>query len=342
MSVHIKKRDGKKLWYVHWYDENGGRHTKTFGEGAANERLAKAYDFDLKSAKKRKVSTLPAPNSAVMMDDLAIAYVSHCKANGKTEKWLNEVRNLLNKYWLEKLCTKPVDDMTYQDDMLPFIAHYSEHSQSTRNRYFGYLKAIFNFGVRHGITKNNPLRAWQKQRELPRSLPLTVEDLFKIHQNAEPHLKWAIEIIWNTGIRPGPKELFALKWSEHVNFERGIVRVIGKGNFYREVPMSEPFKERMLEMRAQSKSDYIVEYKGKPVKKLFRSLPTAVRRAGIEYPVCMYSIRHLFATVLLSKGADLSAVSKILGHASTKMTADTYYHLLEGEKTRAVGLIPQF
>lgn len=53
------------------------------------------------------------------------------------------------------------------------------------------------------------------------------------------------------------------------------------------------------------------------------------------------SIRHLFATVTLSMGADLAAVSKILGHCSTKMTADTYYHLLEGEKVRAVGLIPQ-
>jgi len=54
----------------------------------------------------------------------------------------------------------------------------------------------------------------------------------------------------------------------------------------------------------------------------------------------MYDVRHLFATTALSEGADLKAVSKVLGHSSTKMTADTYYHLLQEEKQRAVNLIP--
>lgn len=341
MSVHVDKRRGKKIWYVHWRDEHGKRHRKDFGEGAASERLAKAYDLEIKAVKKRKKSTAPKEEVGVMFDDVAQSYIHHCIANNRSKKWIQEVTHMLNNFWLEKLCHRPVDEMTYQDDILPFVETYRNHSQATRNRYLGYLKAMFNFGILHGMTHNNPLKAWQKAKELPRKMSLTVEDLGKIHANAPEHLKWAIEIVWNTGIRPGIKELFSMKWSEHVDFERWVVRVLGKGNVYREVPMSEPFRQRMMIMRAKSTCDYVVEYQGGPIKKIRRSLPTAARKAGIDYPICMYSIRHLFATVTLSRGADLAAVSKILGHSSTKMTVDQYYHLLDGEKVRAVGLIPQ-
>ncbi len=340
MSIHIKKRGGKKIWYVHWYDEKGGRHTKTFGPGSANEKLAKAYDLELKAAKKKKVSTTPNQGCGVMFDDLAQTYLNHCAMNGRTKRYVKELAAMMNNRWLEKLCKKPVDEMTYSDDILSFLDLYRDRSQSTRNRYLGYLKAVFNFGVRQGITKVNPLATWRKSREVPRRVSLTVEDLFKIHEYAQPHLKWIIEIVWNTGVRPGPKELFEMKWDD-IDLERGIIRVLGKGDLYREIPMSASFIERMREMRAAATTPYVIEYEGRPIKKIRRSLPTAVRNAGITYPVCLYSIRHLFATVTLSMGADLAAVSKILGHCSTKMTADTYYHLLEGEKVRAVGLIPQ-
>ena len=53
----------------------------------------------------------------------------------------------------------------------------------------------------------------------------------------------------------------------------------------------------------------------------------------------MYDIRHLFASVMLAGGADLAAVSILMGHSSTQMTANVYYELLEGEKKRAISLL---
>ena len=64
------------------------------------------------------------------------------------------------------------------------------------------------------------------------------------------------------------------------------------------------------------------------------------RASGIPYSVRLYDFRHMFATLMLANGADLAAVSKLMGHASVKMTADTYYQYLEGEKERAVSLLP--
>jgi len=54
----------------------------------------------------------------------------------------------------------------------------------------------------------------------------------------------------------------------------------------------------------------------------------------------MYDLWHLFATAMLANGADLAAISKLLGHSTVKMTADVYYHYLEGEKGKAVGKLP--
>lgn len=61
--------------------------------------------------------------------------------------------------------------------------------------------------------------------------------------------------------------------------------------------------------------------------------------AGVE-GVVMYDIRHLFCTTLLSNGADLAAVSQMMGHANIKMTVDQYYHLLDGQKRKSLDLLP--
>jgi integrase len=54
----------------------------------------------------------------------------------------------------------------------------------------------------------------------------------------------------------------------------------------------------------------------------------------------MYDVRHLFASIMLAGGGDLAAVSRLLGHSNTQMTADTYYELLKGEKRRAISILP--
>jgi site-specific recombinase XerD len=73
------------------------------------------------------------------------------------------------------------------------------------------------------------------------------------------------------------------------------------------------------------------------IRKAFKD---ACQRAGITYPTRMYGLRHLFATTLLNKGANLAAVSKMMGHSTVKLTAETYYRNMSGEKERAGRLLP--
>lgn len=378
MSVKHEE-DGR--WRVFYRDESGHPRVKNFGRGDEAQAGAEAYNEHLKTD-RQKLKIRPAARSRMRFAELAQLYVDDRKANGASEMFVYTLRRLLNEHWLkaEKLNLNLIADEIAYQDVLKIAEYYRAQgrSQATVNRYFGYLRAIFRFGIKHDLIKNNPLKNWQKKRELPRRSPLTVDDLKKIMRHADPHLRWALEVQFRLGTRPGPSELLALRW-EHVNFDAGSISVLAtKTKTWREIPISQEFRTRLLEKktmaeqeardRAEKKakaegkakkmrqeeieeavtkavtgaksSEYIIEFQGRPVKCLRSSFKAALQRAGIAYPCRLYDIRHLFATVMLSKGADLAAVSRLMGHSSIQQTAGTYYELLKGEKERAIATLP--
>jgi len=356
MSVH--QEEGSDRVYVLYRDEARKQRKKRFGRDRA---AAEAFDKHLAADRIQNIRPAPKPEPGMLLDKLAQLYLNDRRANGASKRYTDELPNLLNNHWLKVIPPKPVDNLTYKD-MLKVAEYYSKnysqptkppeegqgpkpgktktYSQSTRNRYLGYLRAIFKFGVRHGFTKNNPLASWSKSKELPRRAQLTVEDLKKIIQHAAPHLKWGIEVEWALGTRPGESELLALKW-EHCDLGKGCVSVFAtKTKTWRTIPISPEFKADLKRRKDEAKTDHVIEYLGKPIRKFRNSFKTACRKAGINYPCRMYDVRHLFATVMLAGGADLAAVSKLLGHSTTQETANTYYELLKGEKEKAVSLLP--
>ena len=128
---------------------------------------------------------------------------------GASKTFIKDFSNLLNKVFLPALTRKPVNNLGY-DDILEAMRPFLPRTQATRNRYLGYLRAVFRFGMAHGLTKNNPLANWKKPKEQPRRVSLTVTQLCRIMRHSPEHLRWAIEVEWNLGARPGPSELFAL------------------------------------------------------------------------------------------------------------------------------------
>ncbi|GAB6037713.1 hypothetical protein JCM15519_22720 [Fundidesulfovibrio butyratiphilus] len=280
---------------------------------------------------------------------LSKMYLDHLRVSGRTEKHIFTLATLLkNVFFLLLGKNTPVESMTYLDDMVPFIRSIQgvsdqtgrPRSQSTVNRYCDYVDAIFNFGVEMGLTTVNPMKGRKKAREQPRDVRIGITDVKRIMEAAEPHVRWAMEVCFNLGTRPGRSELLSLRW-DHVDFTKSVVRIYAtKTKTFRTVPVTAAFLDRLREMKTQSQSSYLIEYRGKPVTSIRKSFNTACDLAGIKVPVRMYDLRHLFATTMLSNGADLAAVSKLMGHSTVKMTADVYYHYLEGEKERAVSKLP--
>lgn len=367
MGIYL--RDGR--WMVYYRDENGKRRDRSFGRGETAKQDASAFDQAVKEGRvwngelnaetsDSKTPTIETVNveapytgrepSGVTFAELARKYLEHLKASGRTDEHIRTLAHLLAKSFTNVIDkNKPVDSMTYIDDMLPFISHYQTtkarhkgmRSQATINRYCDYIASIFNFGIENELTKVNPMSKRKKSKEQPRNIQLTVNDLQNIIHHAEDHVKWAMEVCFHLGTRPGKSELLSLKW-ENIDFEKGLVQIYAtKTKTFRTVPVKASFVDKLKTMKEKARTEYVIEYKGKRVDSVRKSFNTACELAGIKYPVRMYDIRHLFATTLLSNNADLAAVSKLMGHATVKMTADTYYHYLEGEKERAVNLLPE-
>ena len=331
----------------HWYCQYriAGQNSpkkEYFGTGKDGKRQAEARDAEVRMLRKQRKEVVPLRDTAaIYLDQLSQAYLIEAKTRGKSERWRTELAHLLNHKILPLLTSKPVNAITYPDIVDMADTLWSDRTISTRQRYLGYLRAIFRYGVEHGLTTTNPLAKWRKSKERKRDVKLTVEDLMRIMEHAAPHLAWAIEVEWEVGTRPGVTELLNLRWDD-VDWDAGTIHIRGSKTETsdRVVPITPAFQARLAFMRHHAQSEYIVEYKGQPLKKIRRSLKTALRRAGITYDVRMYDIRHLFASVMLAGGADLAAVSRLLGHADIATTQRHYYHLLKGEMERATATRP--
>lgn len=328
----------ERRYFFAYRDETGKQCSEFCGHGIEGEKEAESRNLHLQA--DRKIGKRPAALLSMHFGDLFKAYLNDRKVNGASKSYTNELKSWFNNTLRHMtFLDKPVDKLNY-GDMLKIAEHYQDRTQATRNRYFGYLRAVFRFGVKKNLTKNNPLITWSKPGEEPRRSRLTVEDLALIKECAPCHLQWALEVEFALGTRPGPTELLSLKW-ENVNFKEDYIEVYAqKTKKWRQIPISPEFRQRLKVKKAQAKSEYIVEYQGTRVNKFQRSFRTSCQYAGIDYPCEMYDVRHLFARTLLNRGADLAAVSRLMGHASIKMTADVYYNVQEQEKRRAIGLLP--
>jgi len=339
MSVHQRKDSGS--WVAKYRDEFGKQITISFGKGEEARKKAEAYDHDIKAQKLRneQLQTGFTEDVGIYADELADLWYQDRKAAG-CGAWLKDWANILNKHILPHISNIPVEELK-QASLVKFInRRYKKNSPTTRNRYLSYLKIMFNWGVKHEYLSKNPLAKWQKAKELSKELTLTVEDLQKIHDTAAPHIKWAIEIAINLGVRTGLSELLVLQW-KHVDWENKCVRVFAtKTKTWRSIPIRPEFLEKLLEMKAKAKTDHLVEYNGRPIKSFHKAFRNACRRAGISDDVISYDIRHLFCSSMLSQRASPNAVSRLMGHASTKMTLDRYGHVMPGDEDRAIELLP--
>ena len=151
-----------------------------------------------------------------------------------------------------------------------------------------------------------------------------------------------LEVLYGCGLRVS--ELVGLD-TDRVDLAAPQVRVIGKGNKERRVPMGDEARERLHRYRSGPRTEWTAR---KPTPAVFvsqrgrrltrESVWRLVKRwstvAGVQERVTPHTLRHSFATHLLEGGADLRVVQALLGHASIS-TTQLYTHLT-GERVREV------
>lgn len=211
------------------------------------------------------------------------------------------------------------------------------------NRKITTLKTFYRHLIREGKVKINPMQKIQAPK-MPKRLPVfldkpNMDSLLdkKKFANAFDGQKdlLILEMLYGTGIRRA--ELIHLRQAD-VNFSKSQIKVLGKRNKERIIPINNELKLRIKEYIAEKEklqeqdTEYLfVNKKGKKltgsivynvVKKYLSGVTTLKKRSP-------HVLRHTFATHLLNNGADLSAVKELLGHANLSATQIYTHNTIE-------------
>lgn len=211
------------------------------------------------------------------------------------------------------------------------------------------LKIFFRFLATKGTVERDPTEALALPR-IERYLPETLNELQveqfleKIDTKAVHGLRdrAMIELLYASGLRISELANARL---ENFDFEQRVVRVTGKGNKTRLVPVGRKAcealaaylsTERPKLLKPRSSSEIFLSERGTKLTtaRIWQIVKKHARRAGLEKNIYPHLLRHSFATHLLSNGADLRIIQEMLGHADIS-TTQVYTHV-DQQRLKAV------
>ncbi len=228
-------------------------------------------------------------------------------------------------------------------DIEAYLAWRFAHHAQPRSaaRYTSTLKRFYRYLLRENLIATDPTINLDSPK-LPRSLPksLTEADVERLLDSADIRTplglrdRAMLETLYATGLRVS--ELVGLKLTA-VNLNDGVLRVTGKGNKDRLVPLGEEsvqwlkrylMDSRLLLLEKQLSDAVFVTTRGSDMTRqaFWYLIKRRAAAAGITRPLSPHTLRHAFATHLLNHGADLRVVQMLLGHSDIS-TTQIYTHV---------------
>ncbi len=230
-----------------------------------------------------------------------------------------------------------------KEDIASYLALLTDKAYSTasRSRFIASLRGYCKYLIMEKVIDENPAETLHPPKQwerLPKALDIQdIKNLLETELPLRFHQRDTamLELMYSSGLRVS--EIISLK-IEHINFEGGFLRVMGKGSKERIVPINhraiDKIKHYITNLRAEvlkgKSSPYLfLTNRAEPMtrQRFWQALKEYGKAAGLS--LTPHSIRHSFATHLLDGGADLRSVQKMLGHADisttqiyTKVSAD--------------------
>ena len=230
--------------------------------------------------------------------------------------------------------------------ILEYLAHRLEQKSAARTnaRLLSTLKQFYRFQLRTGQRQDNPtalISAPKLNRQLPNSL--SENDLERLLAAPDTDSEYGLrdrcmlELMYASGLRVS--ELVTLVLNQ-INQNMGLIRVTGKGNKERVVPVGEEalywLKKYLKHSRpalvkpSDMNDALFLSSRGTGITRqaFWQHIKKYLQIAGIKSSYSPHSLRHAFATHLLNHGADLRSVQMLLGHSDLS-TTQIYTHVAQ-------------
>lgn len=233
-----------------------------------------------------------------------------------------------------------------QASIQQYLAERFQGGASARSnaRLLSTLKQYYRHLIRGGERQDNPtalISAPRIHRSLPQSLAENdIERLMQAPDLESPYGlrdRCMLELMYSSGLRVG--ELVGLEFNQ-VNTSLGLVRLVGKGNKERVVPIGEEALHWLsqylkqgrpnLQSAKQASDALFLSSRGSGITRqaFWQNIKKHLLKAGVKTVFSPHSLRHAFATHLLNHGADLRTVQMLLGHSSLS-TTQIYTHVAQ-------------
>ncbi len=263
-------------------------------------------------------------------------------SDNSVEAYLHDIE-LLTQYLQQENILKPPADLDLKD-LQGFVRRVAElgMTPSSQSRIISGIRSFYRYCSLEGISKKDPTTLLETPK-LKRALPdvLTIEEIDQVIGSIDlskpegGRNKAILETMYSCGLRVS--EVVNLKLSQ-LFFDVGFIRVIGKGDKERLVPIGttaihyiDIYRHDIrvhVPIRRGHEDFLFLNRRGAQLTRvmIFLMLKELAAKAGITKNISPHTFRHSFATHLVEGGADLRAVQEMLGHESIT-TTEIYTHL---------------
>jgi integrase/recombinase XerD len=291
---------------------------------------------------KAVVSTFELPDIIERFTD--VIWMERGLSENTLAAYRTDLKNFVS--WIAKKSSAQLGDKLINADrkmIMRYLAELEQRSISTRSRarLLSSLRRFYAYLLREKKIEIDPV-ALIDAPKLGRSLPktLTEEDVDALLMAPDTSTLLGLrdrvlfEVLYATGLRVS--ELVELQLNQ-VNLHQGVIRVTGKGNKERLVPLGEEAISWLTRYLEHTRADllkgqlsdalFVTKRGGAMTRQAFWYL---IKRyailANIESTISPHTLRHAFATHLLNHGADLRVVQMLLGHSDLS-TTQIYTHV---------------